>query len=49
MLLKAFKLDIRNGRVFQDTAGQWARDYISTAAVFGIGIKGKLISEAVRF
>ncbi|MDF9409522.1 S-layer homology domain-containing protein [Pelotomaculum isophthalicicum JI] len=36
VLVKAFKLDLRNGRVFQDTAAHWAKDYISTAAVFGI-------------
>jgi len=36
VLVKAFKLDLKNGRVFQDTAAHWARGYISTAAVFGI-------------
>ncbi|BAF58374.1 hypothetical protein PTH_0193 [Pelotomaculum thermopropionicum SI] len=36
VLVKAFKLDLRTARLFKDTAGHWARDYISTAAVFGI-------------
>jgi len=36
LLVKAFKLELRSGMVFQDTAGHWAKDYISTAAIFGI-------------
>jgi len=36
VLVKAFKLDLRTARLFKDTVGHWARDYISTAAVFGI-------------
>ncbi len=36
ILVKAFKLEIRNGNVFSDTAGHWAKDNVSTAAAFGI-------------
>ena len=36
MLVKAFKLDVRKGRLFKDTANHWAKDYISTAAESGI-------------
>lgn len=36
ILVKAFKYDIRTAKLFSDTADHWARDYLSTAAVFGI-------------
>ncbi|HBV99227.1 MAG: hypothetical protein JL50_06785 [Peptococcaceae bacterium BICA1-7] len=36
VLLKALKLEARQGKVFSDTAGHWARDAISTAAANGI-------------
>ncbi len=36
VLAKAFKLAPQNGKVFADTAGHWARDYIATAAANGI-------------
>lgn len=36
ILVKAFKLEPRSGKVFADTAGHWAKDYIATAAGYGI-------------
>jgi chitodextrinase len=36
VLAKAFKLEPQNGKVFADTAGHWARDYIAAAAASGI-------------
>lgn len=36
LLVKAFQLSPASGKVFDDTAGHWARDYISTAAACGI-------------
>lgn len=36
MLVKAFQLSPASGKVFDDTAAHWARDYISTAAACGI-------------
>jgi len=39
VLVKAKGMDIKAGKVFSDTAGHWAKDYIATAADAGI-IKG---------
>src|SRR5665647_1199514 len=36
VLVKAFKLETKNGKVFNDTANHWAKDYIATANAFGI-------------
>jgi hypothetical protein len=36
VLVKAFKLAPETGRVFADTAGHWAKEYIETAASHGI-------------
>jgi hypothetical protein len=36
ILVKAFKLDTREGKVFNDTASHWARDYISAASAYNI-------------
>ncbi len=36
VLVKAFKLEAKNGKVFKDTANHWAKDYIATAAAYGI-------------
>ncbi len=36
MLVKAFHLDITNGRVFKDTERHWAKDYIAVAHAYGI-------------
>src|SRR5665647_1389412 len=36
VLVKAFKLEIKTGKVFNDTANHWAKDYIATANAFGI-------------
>jgi hypothetical protein len=36
ILVKAFKLTQKPGKVFIDTAGHWAKDYISTANAYGI-------------
>ncbi len=36
ILVKAFNLESRSGKVFNDTAGHWAQDTISTAAAHGI-------------
>lgn len=44
VLVKAFKLEEKNGTAFADTAEHWAKDYISTAAAHGI-VSG--YSEAV--
>ena len=35
-LVKAFKLESNNSKVFDDTADHWARDYIATAHAAGI-------------
>ncbi|MCL6635161.1 MAG: S-layer homology domain-containing protein [Peptococcaceae bacterium] len=39
VLVKAFKLPQQGGKVFNDTAGHWARSYISAAAASGV-VKG---------
>lgn len=36
VLVKAFELVPQNGKVFADTAGHWAQEYITTAAAHGI-------------
>lgn len=36
VLVKAFKLSGAEGKVFSDTAGHWAKDYIKTAYTVGI-------------
>lgn len=36
VLVKAFKLEAKNGKVFSDTNNHWAKDYIATANAFGI-------------
>ncbi|TEB14841.1 Chitinase A1 precursor [Pelotomaculum sp. FP] len=36
VLVKAFKLTPQSGKVFADTAGHWAKDYIATAVYYGI-------------
>lgn len=36
ILVKAFHLEGQGGKVFDDTAGHWARDYIAAAAIYGI-------------
>jgi hypothetical protein len=36
VLVKAFKLQQQSGKVFSDTAGHWAKDYIATASAYGI-------------
>lgn len=36
MLVKAFKLEAKNGKVFKDTANHWAKDAIAAAAANGI-------------
>lgn len=39
VLVKALKLELQDGKVFDDTAKHWAKDYIATAAALGI-VKG---------
>ncbi|MDF9407889.1 S-layer homology domain-containing protein [Pelotomaculum isophthalicicum JI] len=36
VLVKAFKLQQQSGKVFGDTAGHWAKDYVATAAANGV-------------
>ncbi|MGR6836660.1 S-layer homology domain-containing protein [Syntrophomonas erecta] len=36
ILVKAFNLQPKEGKVFSDTANHWAKDYITTAAGYGI-------------
>ncbi len=36
VLVKAFKLDAKNGEDFTDTTDHWAKDYIATASASGI-------------
>ncbi len=36
ILVNAFKLEARDGRVFNDTANHWARNSVATAAAYGI-------------
>lgn len=36
MLVKAFRLEPKQGKMFTDTMNHWARDTISTAAAYGI-------------
>jgi len=36
VLVKAFKLETKKGKVFKDTAHHWAKDAIATAAAYGI-------------
>ncbi|MHB8916827.1 MAG: S-layer homology domain-containing protein, partial [Desulfocucumaceae bacterium] len=36
VMVKAFKLQPKGGKVFEDTAGHWARDAIATAGAHGI-------------
>ena len=35
-MVKAFNLTNSNGKVFTDTSGHWAKDYIATATAAGI-------------
>jgi hypothetical protein len=35
-LVKAFQLSAQNGKVFDDTANHWARQFIATAAANGV-------------
>ncbi len=36
LLVKAFKLDNKSGKIFNDTSNHWAKDYIATANAYGI-------------
>ena len=36
VLVKAFKLETKGGKVFEDTMNSWAKDYIATATAYGI-------------
>lgn len=36
LLVKTFKLEVKTGKIFDDTANSWAKDYISTATAYGI-------------
>jgi hypothetical protein len=36
LVVKAFKLDNKSGKVFNDTSNHWAKDYITTANAYGI-------------
>jgi len=36
LIVKVFKLESKNGKVFSDTSRHWAKDYISTASAYGI-------------
>lgn len=36
VLVKAFKLEARSGKFFNDTLNCWAKDYIATATAYGI-------------
>ncbi len=36
VLVKAFKLESKSGKVFPDTVNSWAKDYIATATAYGI-------------
>lgn len=36
LVVKAFKLDGKSGKVFNDTKNHWAKDYIATANTYGI-------------
>ncbi|AOT70048.1 M20/M25/M40 family metallo-hydrolase [Geosporobacter ferrireducens] len=36
VLVKAFKLEQKSGTIFTDTFNHWAKDYIATAAAYGI-------------
>ncbi|MDF9409024.1 MAG: Cellulosome-anchoring protein precursor [Pelotomaculum sp. PtaB.Bin013] len=36
ILVKAFKLDNKGGKIFADTAAHWAKDYIAAAAANGV-------------
>lgn len=36
VLVKAFKLEAKNGKVYTDTSNHWAKDYITTAAANNI-------------
>lgn len=36
VLVKAFKLGAKQGKMFADTASHWAKDYIATASSYGI-------------
>jgi hypothetical protein len=36
LLVKTFDLTADSGKVFEDTSGHWAKNYISTAAAYGI-------------
>ncbi len=35
-MVKALKLEAKDGKVFKDTANHWAKDFIATAAAYGI-------------
>lgn len=36
VLVRALKLEAKTGKIFNDTSNHWAKDYISTAAAYGI-------------
>jgi alpha-tubulin suppressor-like RCC1 family protein len=36
VLVKAFKLETKTGKLFNDTTNSWAKDYIATANAYGI-------------
>lgn len=36
LVVKAFKLESKSGKVFNDTSHHWAKDYIATANAYGI-------------
>jgi len=36
LLVKAYNLEDRSGKVFDDTSSHWAKDYVSAATAFGI-------------
>jgi uncharacterized protein YjdB len=36
LVVKAFKLNNKSGKIFNDTSNHWAKDYIATANAFGI-------------
>ena len=36
MLVKIFKVENQGGKIFADTAGHWAKDYIAMAAAEGL-------------
>lgn len=36
LIVKAFQLDNKSGKIFNDTGNHWAKDYIATANAYGI-------------